>query len=716
METVKEKKAATRTFRMGTVPYVLLFGYTFFITLSTWADAIFFLEDVQSSYYHVVGAVFTAILVIVLCRHYRFSFRRYSGSKLLLAFSAFIMVLTVLRAMIPDVAYDTLNYHLVAQKQFVQGFEENCAPGNFQLYGFALGDKLYYLPRLLFGYRVGSMLSGLILCLVLYQVSELLHLLCGDRLASLRERYFSGRFTKYFSFLVREEFWAFVAVFLHDNVMLLGSYYVDLFTLPFLLEAVYQLVAPQEESAEDAVYFILNAGFMFAIKMTNIVYLLPLVVLYLVKIRKMIKPGLFLLCLVLGFFPCAPYLLVNWVKFGNPVFPYYNTIFQSIYYSLTDFKDDRFGPQTLQEKWLWPFYMVFAPDYRQTEIVPYWTGGLAVGMLATVATAVASGIRCIRKKVVDSKILVILILTVASFVLWEITTSISRYYLGGYILMTCLLVWFCAEYLFGKNRLRNAVGVLCGTLVFLQVVSSLDEYQNAREWSWRRVTVKSITENISCLFRDRPSISSLPEEPAAFFEVDNSAGVSQILSPETPVYRLDYLYDTLSGPLQQNLMEEVDALMETGRVYMVSTSGEFGASTFEKLNRYGFCVDSFSILDGTIYDTARDVLLFHIAPLEQGKSNILYGVPCVMEKGDASHLTALCYIKTQKKSQYLQIQDENGTVVYTAPVYGTKVLNISVDLPETVGQTLEWVLIDAKGKEVKQKSSPLMIVDPKFQD
>ena len=47
----------------------------------------------------------------------------------------------------------------------------------------------------------------------------------------------------------------------------------------------------------EAVLFCLFGGILFCLKMTNIVYLVPLVLLYLWKIRKYLTPKLFLGCL-----------------------------------------------------------------------------------------------------------------------------------------------------------------------------------------------------------------------------------------------------------------------------------------------------------------------------------------------------------------------------------------------------------------------------------
>lgn len=713
---MRQSKERKRIFSVSTIPVTIFMVYTLYITVCTWCDALSFLAEIQVPFY-VLSAIFMVVLYAVLSHIYTFEFRKYKIRRLGFLYGAFVLLLTFLRSLIPDCGYDTLNYHLLSQAPFRQGFDGNCAPGNFQLYGFALGDKLYTLPRMLFGYRAGSMFSGVILCLMLYQVSELLNLLCGKRLAYLRKRYFSGPVTKYFSFVLKEETWAFLAVFLHDSVMLLGSYYVELFAIVYLLEAIYQLLSPEKDSPENAAHFILCVGFLFAVKMTNVVFLLPLVILYLVKIRKILSPGLFLSCLVLGFFPCAPYLLVNWIEYENPVFPYYNTIFKSPYFPEADFKDARFGPQTLQETLLWPFYMIFCPDYRQTEISMPWTGGLAVGMISAVAAFVISIRDLVKRKSTQWPIFSLAVMVIISFVLWEMTTSISRYYLGGYILLNCLFAWFCTEHLLGKTRLQCIAGSLCCVLFILQPISVVNEYWKGREWSWRKVTVASVTKNIPYLFQDRaPRKEDLTEKPSAYFAVDYLSGISQVLIPNAPIYRMEYLYDTLEGDVQQYLIQEADGILREGNAYLLSNSKQFGMQLIEKMNRYGLYADTLSVVQESVFNTVWDTLQMHVVPCKEGQSNILYTTPFTLAWNGERHLTAQCYIPNNEKKLYLKLQDNIGNLLYFAPLNEDGTLKLSLDLPLTMGTTVEWTLTDEQGVQIVEDVSTLMVLNPEFTD
>lgn len=73
---------------------------------------------------------------------------------------------------------------------------------------------------------------------------------------------------------------------------------VELLALPFFLEMLFLLVREREEGSvrKEAFVFSLTGGILFCMKMTNIVYLVPLVLLYIWKIRKDITVPLFLSC------------------------------------------------------------------------------------------------------------------------------------------------------------------------------------------------------------------------------------------------------------------------------------------------------------------------------------------------------------------------------------------------------------------------------------
>ena len=220
-----------------------------------------------------------------------------------------------------------------------------------------------------------------------------------------------------------------------------------LLALPFLLEMVFLLLRGLDEAKREreAVLFCLFGGILFCLKMTNIVYLVPLVLLYLWKIRKYLTPKLFLGCLVTGVIPVSVYLIYNGIAMKNPVYPYYNSLFHSPYFGETDFKDPRWGPSNIKEFLLWAYSMIRHPDYRLSEIPAKYNLDLALMYLG----AAGAGLCWIWKRV-SSRTGTLFLLYAASFILWAATTGHSRYFMGGILF----------------------AGMLCGCLV-LQGMASI---------------------------------------------------------------------------------------------------------------------------------------------------------------------------------------------------------------------------------------------------
>lgn len=75
----------------------------------------------------------------------------------------------------PDQSYDTMNYHLLCQ---IPGFPDNLnfhvMPGRFQMYGFRLGDRMFYPFRAILGLRMGTMLNAAVMLVIYRQMTVMI--------------------------------------------------------------------------------------------------------------------------------------------------------------------------------------------------------------------------------------------------------------------------------------------------------------------------------------------------------------------------------------------------------------------------------------------------------------------------------------------------------------------------------------------------------------
>ncbi len=314
----------------------------------------------------------------------------------------------------PDMSEDVCKYHIFLQDpswKDMMGF--HLLPGGIQGFGFPLGDRLFYLFRCLLGYRLGTVLNLLCLLLIYSQARKIMRELCGSRFEKLNP------------------FLCFLAVTQYDAMMQVGSYMVELIGTCILLECVWFLLRRPEDGKEMVVFAGLM-GFLFAVKMTNIVYVIPLVILYIFKNRKLVTARIFWLCFLAGVLPASIYLIHNWIQTGNPVYPYYNTVFGSPYFADMIFKDKRWGGQNWKEVILWPFIGIKRPDYRQSELPTPYTWGYASAWLLL---AVCRAGRFLKKTRDQAKLGYMAGVIIASSLLWSASTGHVRYYMGGFILL-----------------------------------------------------------------------------------------------------------------------------------------------------------------------------------------------------------------------------------------------------------------------------------------
>ena len=122
----------------------------------------------------------------------------------------------------PDMSYDTYNYHLLSQ---IPGFTDNLnyhvMPGKFQMFGFRLGDRMFYPFRALLGLRMGTLLNAAAMLVIYRQVTVFL-------------AWFQESFgNKAWKLLCRPSLVAFFVVCRFDLILQSGTYMVELLALPF---------------------------------------------------------------------------------------------------------------------------------------------------------------------------------------------------------------------------------------------------------------------------------------------------------------------------------------------------------------------------------------------------------------------------------------------------------------------------------------------------
>lgn len=441
-------------------------------------------------------------------------------------------------AVYPDQSFDTFNYHLIAQNpHFENYFTDDYGYGNFQVWGFRLPDRLFYYFRWLLGYRLGTLLNPIVLIISFIQLYELLDIIFKK--SEIDKEKFIYRV------VCNRTIWALAILLPLDAMFMCGTYYVDIIALPIALEVLCLLLDyDKKQSTMDVGYFAILNGIWIGLKLTNIIYVIPCVLIYLFFHIKQLKIKEWFWAIILGLYPFGMYLIFNYACTGNPIFPYYNSIFKSEFFSTHNFKDVRWGGTNLLEKIFWVVYAAFRPAYRQSEIYDFAPGTLIVGLLGTTIIVLSLSINCLRKKrnKVSTEYIILLSSAVSSSILWAFTTGYSRYFIFGKTLWGILAFIFV---LYMLKKYRNAMGYVFSIVAFTGVIVcfiiNMQSAASGRNWSWSGVSWKTFCQQIKNVFIDNDIKTDYEIDADLYMLTDNSTmGVAELIDDTCYMINMNY--------------------------------------------------------------------------------------------------------------------------------------------------------------------------------
>lgn len=278
--------------------FAIYIMYIIYIWFCECVDLICFILSVPQQM--IISRIFCAFLIVGLfCKikdKIQFAVnRKYRITKGIGIF--FILLVGLIKSLYPDLSYDVGNYHLIAQRnKFVNYFEVGFGGGTFQIWGFRLGDRLFAPFYQLLGYRYGTLLNLFVIILIYIQTA--------DFIDELNEKVIKN---KTISSVINPALLSLMILSVHDLVMQIASYNVDLLAIPLCIEML-RKVCIESDNAEHE-YFAFLGGIAFCLKMTNVVYVIPLLIVYIVKYIKKIGIIDWIKCLVLGIAPFSIYAL-----------------------------------------------------------------------------------------------------------------------------------------------------------------------------------------------------------------------------------------------------------------------------------------------------------------------------------------------------------------------------------------------------------------------
>lgn len=460
----------------------------------------------------------------------------------------FVLLVTIIAITIifPDNFWDSYSYHLYLQENpFTDKINDDFFPGRtLTSFIFPIADRIFYMFRNLLGFRLGTLPGYLLLAVMFYQCKKILLILTKEKIEE-----------KYLSILSILPLCAFVVL------QRLGTYYIDNFSIVFLLEFVYIILNESKgilKNKSQLYYLALIVGITVCIKITNAIYMVfPLLYLLIINIKdiKQIKWYDYILLIITAVLPMLPYLLDAIIQTGSPVFPYYNTIFKSEYFEEINWIDTRFGPKNIIQLLLWPIYIAKHPE-KSCEI-GYVDGGYVFGYIVVGIYLIYLLYKAvIKKEKINTKVLLYSLLLVYLYLVWaKFIIGYARY--GGVItvLSMILIVKLLTDVV--QNQKYITIIVL-STMIFVSTrlgiyqtfyYSSLYNYSSAIQVN---VEVKPIIkENINKVFKDRKNVKYDIE--GIWGVIYDDSAVPMLLNVDDRLVNLEYNFKTGNSKKNQSI-------------------------------------------------------------------------------------------------------------------------------------------------------------------
>lgn len=360
------------------------------------------------------------------------------------------LLVTLNRFVIPDIAYDDINYHLIAGLRGWQG----SLVAKYEFYPLVLRsffpglEMLNEVGRNLLGYRLGTLTQ-----LFFYWGTFIL------LIKSIKKLEYSTGSRVIDAIIITASFLSMEALFQ------LGTYYVDVINAFFFTLFVYVFIRFLIDKKSVWIYTSSTImGLLILFKYTNYVFIIPYFILLLVLYKQKTIDSRILIFqyLIIGVIS-IPWFVITYGHTGNPLFPYFNSIFKSPYFPPTSFAFDQ-GPQSMVDRIIYPALMMTGSAKLTHSIIPDYR------LIFYFISSFLSLLVLQKMKEPINALRLLIILFLLTFIIWMNVFGYSRYvigleYLGGIILIGCLGL------VHERNRITGLVfSLLCAIFLLYQVV------------------------------------------------------------------------------------------------------------------------------------------------------------------------------------------------------------------------------------------------------
>jgi hypothetical protein len=282
-------------------------------------------------------------------------------------------------------------------------------------------------------------------------------------------------------------------------------------------------------------------GAAAGLKLTNMVFLVGAAASLLYAARPLMALWLFGLGGAVGALGTGgAWAWTLWHQFGNPVFPFYNTIFRSPEAPIEAIADLRFMPRSLWEAIAYRFYWLVG-NYRSSE-APFRDPRFAVSLVLFAASAGASLWH--RRRIFTARDKQFLLFFAAAYGMWLLTFSIHRYAVVLELLAAPLIVLLLSRFL--RVMQRQPIGLVqpaWTSFATMGIGAAIALWSQPADWSrrpWSDPHEARIPEELS-----NAAIYLMIEKPQGYIVPQLGTGsrvyqLADIVLPIAPGGSLDY--------------------------------------------------------------------------------------------------------------------------------------------------------------------------------
>lgn len=251
-----------------------------------------------------------------------------------------------------------------------------------------------------------------------------------------------------------------VIPFIPHMMAIQGTLMLEYFTLPFVLEAVYQSLAPTKNKTFAALLVLVA----ILIKQSHAVFVAMPLLYMLIRYRQTINWKVVIVAMALA----LTYFARLQLETGNFLSGLFNAVFKSSLYHESNFSNPLFGPKTWIETVIWPVVGQFTDRYAEGVVNLF--AKIAFSPIAIIPYVVSLYLALKRKSILFG-------LIALSYMLWSYLVGYARYYLALNIMAIIFLV--VTE---GKNWKLTIHPGLTKIILILTMLLSLSSIKTDLSW------------------------------------------------------------------------------------------------------------------------------------------------------------------------------------------------------------------------------------------